>query len=168
MTPRPATPQDAAELARIHAASWRETYPGLLPTGEIDRMTQPDRCLDRWQAILSNPALQVAMVEGLGFAVSGPQRDAALREAGFPQELWSIHLLQCGQRRGLGRALLTAVAGPQAFTALVLEGNLPARRFYAAMGGLLHATRPDRIGETEIIERVYAWPNGCRALPTKR
>ena len=28
---RPATPADAAEIARVHVASWRETYAGVLP-----------------------------------------------------------------------------------------------------------------------------------------
>src|SRR5580704_12434528 len=35
----PAGPGDAVDLAKVHVASWRETYPGLLPQVYLDRMS---------------------------------------------------------------------------------------------------------------------------------
>ena len=37
----PAGPDDAEDLARVHIAAWRETYPGLLPDSYLARMSVP-------------------------------------------------------------------------------------------------------------------------------
>lgn|GEM_PF-2418523 len=77
----------------------------------------------------------------------------------YPEELWAIYLLRAVQNRGLGRALMAAMADAP-FTALVLEGNAPARRFYTASGGNVIAERPETIGQTAINELVYGWDQG--------
>ena len=160
MTPRTATTSDIAQLAAIHAQAWRESYPGLLPDSEIERMTSSDRLTAVWTAIMDRPDARTVILPDAGFATMGLQRDQGLRDAGYTEELWAIYLLQSAQGAGFGRALLASVAGNTAFTALVLDGNARASRFYKQSGGRIISRRPDRIGETEIVELVFAWGDG--------
>lgn len=82
MTPRMPEPQDAVMLARIHIAAWQETYAGLLPMDEIERASDFDRRLAQWTAAIVSPELRIAMIDDLGFAQVGPQRDPGLAALG--------------------------------------------------------------------------------------
>lgn len=159
MTPHPATPEDAADLARIHIAAWAETYPGLLPPEAILAETEPGRRA-WWDRALREGAVRVALLPGFGFAAMGVQRDDALAADGFAEEVHALYLLRAGQGRGHGRALLRAVWGGRPATALVVEG-VPACGFYERVGARHLATRDARIGVAPIRERVYAWPDGA-------
>lgn len=158
MTPLRPTPDDVEDLARIHVQAWAETYSGLLPEDEIARHGLALR-RRQWAAQVVRQDVRIAWLPGLGFAQAGPQRDAGLRAAGWPEELYALYLLRAGQGRGLGRALFAAVRGEAAapMTALVLEGNEGACRFYEAAGARHVETRDERIGQSPIRERVYGW-----------
>ena len=151
---RPATPADAAMIARVHYRAWAETYPGLLPPEEIERATEDGRRA-WWARALAQGGTRVAVAPDLGFAAMGAQRDAGLAGR-YPDELHAIYVLRAAQGRGLGRALLGAVWGGRAATALVVEG-VPACRFYERMGARHVSTRDEAIGAAPIRERVYAW-----------
>lgn len=157
-TPRPATLDDVAMLARLHVQAWEETYTGLLPAAEIAARGL-DRRVQQWTGAITAARSRIAVVPQLGFAQTGPQRDKALAEQGFTQELYALYLLRSGQRRGLGLALLRAVVRPGdgPMTALVLAGNTPAVRFYQATGARLLDTRAERIGQTDITEYAFGW-----------
>lgn len=154
--PRPATTDDAAMLARLHVDSWRETYPGLLPATEIAARGFDVR-LPQWQAMLARGTSRIAVVDRLGFAQMGPQRETGFLSAGYTDEIYSLYLLRAGQGRGLGRALVSAVKSGAPFTAAVLADNKPACRFYHAIGGIPLERRLDAIGNTEIDEIVYGF-----------
>lgn len=70
-------------------------------------------------------------------------------------------MLNAHQRAGAGRLLIAALArrliaeGDQAMALWVLRGNIPARRFYAALGGREIASHhlPDLAAE----EVAYGW-----------
>jgi GNAT superfamily N-acetyltransferase len=153
-------------LARIHIAAWQETYAGLLPDDEIARASDPDRRLAQWTGAIARNDTRIAVIDDLGFAQIGHQRDAGLAALGYTWELWSIYLLRAAQGRGLGAALLRLALGPapQPFTALVLAGNHVACSFYERQGGRLLAARDEAIGQTPITERVYVWDDPCRVL----
>lgn len=155
---RPATPDDIDMLASIHVRAWRETYPGLLPESEI-AARGPEVRRRQWAGQIARGQSRIAILPDLGFAQAGPQRDAILRADDIPQELYAIYLLRAAQGRGFGRALLAAVTMPDAgpMSALVLDGNAPAKAFYAATGAELWDTRKDRVGRTPIVEHAYVW-----------
>jgi GNAT superfamily N-acetyltransferase len=157
-TPRLAHPQDAATLARIHAAGWRESYQGQLPA-EVIAMAAETRLLPRWLRSLTEGGTRVAIAGDLGFAEAGPQRADAWAARGFPGELHAIYLLRAAQGRGLGRALMTLALGPapQPFTVLVLETNAGAHGFYEALGGRHLATIPEQVFGHPVQSRVYGW-----------
>lgn len=153
---RAAVLEDAGMLARIHHASWAETYPGLLPDSEIARFDLAFRQA-QWARILQpDPSKRVFLVPEAGFAVMGPQREAALALE-YPEELYSLYVLQSAQRRGIGRALLVAVRSAAAFSASVVAGNLRAERFYAAQGGVELFRKSEMIGQARIEEAVLGF-----------
>lgn len=153
---RPATPDDAPDLARLHVACWRETYLCLLPEAEISARDEAAR-LRQWQAEIAEARSRIAILPGRGFAQVGPQRDPALAPD-WPEELYCLYLLRRAHGRGHGRALLAAVRSETATTALVIVGNARADAFYRASGAHLLAERDERIGRTAIRERVFGWP----------
>ncbi len=153
MLPRPATPDDAPDLARIHAAGWAETYPGMLPAPLVAART-PEVLLPLWQRVLARPGVRVALLPATGFAAMGPQRDPALA-ASHPAELYALYLRATAQRRGLGRALLAAVADGTPFSIAVIAANTRARAFYEAAGARLHALHPADIDGHPIEEALY-------------
>ena len=162
---RPAAPADAPAIARVHVASWHETYPGLVPGWEIAARTFEDR-LALWSGVLANPLKEkqvfVALAEGAvtGFGLAGPQRTGALRELGHTGEVWSLYLLRAAQGRGLGRALMEAMLGALArdghpSAALWVVTANPAARFYERLGGVRVMESGDAPGG--MAETAYAF-----------
>lgn len=161
---RPAALDDAAAIAVVHAQSWRETYPGIVPDAYLASLDAarllPDRCevLKRGETLCF-----VAVVEGrvVGFADGGASRDAAPVHDG---ELHALYLLAACHGAGIGRALLLTMAealrrqGYRAMHAWAIRENLPARQFYAAMGATAGAEQAFELGGTLLHEIHYGWP----------
>lgn len=164
---REARPEDAAAIARVQVASWRSTYPGIVPDGFLARMRQDDFAL-RWRRWLEGaPKGRVFFVaespgEGVvGFATGGPGREPP--RAGYDGELYTAYLLNEHQGRGLGRALFGAVAeglfenGCRSMFAWVMEKNAPARRFYEALGGEVLGENTFEVEGVAVGEVAYGW-----------
>jgi len=160
LTPRPATPDDARDLAAIHVRAWEETYTGLLPPEEVAARDRTRR-LAQWQGMLAQGRTRVALIPGFGFAQAGPQREAALA-ARWPEELLALYVLKSGHGTGAGLALLSAVLGAGPFSAVVLKCNGRACRFYEKTGGRLAEERPVTLGTRPIIDLLYVWDNGLK------
>src|SRR5207302_3626345 len=96
VTPRLAAVDDAGEIARVHVASWRTTYPGLLPDRYLNAMDARDY-EESWARTVRDPyrrsVVFVAEEAGriAGFASCGPERDGDGRYEG---ELYAIYLLR--------------------------------------------------------------------------
>ena len=155
---RQAGPDDVADLATLHVTCWAETYPGLLPAQEIARYDR-DLRLRQWEQQIAKGTSRIMIAPGAGFAQIGPQREAALAARGVEEELYALYLLRTAQGAGLGRALFAAAFGPAPgpLSAMVLEGNDRACRFYEATGARLAERRPERIGDALITELLYLW-----------
>ena len=152
---RPAIPADAADLARVHVASWRAAYRGIMPDPALDALSVA-AFETRWNQILGQaPRVNlVAEVDGqvVGFASIGPSRDAdaaPLRIA----ELYGLYLDPKSWGRGVGYALWNAalqrlrVEEYAEVMLWVLEANTRARTFYERVGFHLEP------GVTRILER---------------
>jgi len=153
---RPPTARDVPMLARLHVQGWEETYRGLLPPSEFDSHGLEVR-LSQWSRQVAAGTSRIALAPGLGFAQMGPQRDRTEATAAYPDELYCLYVLREAHGTGLGAALLAAVRGGRPFTSMVLDENARACAFYEKQGGQLLATRPERLGETEISERIYGF-----------
>ncbi len=163
----PAGPNDAADLARVHIESWRETYAGILSEAWLARLS-PVGYAGRFSRMLSKPApddvtLTVADRRGLvGYAQGGRSRRGVSGEA----EVMTLYLLRTAQKQGLGRRLLTDIArvlaaqGAQALIISVLQDNLAARSFYEHLGGVAEPARRERGPDGGVyLEVAYAWPD---------
>jgi ribosomal protein S18 acetylase RimI-like enzyme len=170
---RPATLDDAAAIARVHVASWRATYRGLLPDDFLASLSE-EPYTDRWRRVIGDGLSRVFVVdeqrrgqprrssddEIVGFASCGRERAG---ETGFAGELYAIYILDSAQRRGHGRELVRAVAGALREVKLpdmivwVLRDNTAARRFYERLGGAYVRSQPITIGTATLEEVSYGW-----------
>jgi ribosomal protein S18 acetylase RimI-like enzyme len=169
MALREATCADVPGIARVHAASWRTTYPGILPDALLDRLT-PEAREPMWRRILceagSPTFVYVALGddgEVVGFASGGPE---ATGDPVYTGELYAIYLLAEHQARGLGRSLLALVRGrlralghPSTLI-WVAAANAPARGFYEAAGGVLLRERTVEFFGVPLAEVAYGWLGG--------
>ena len=153
---RPATPADAAMIARVNVQAWAETYPGMLPASEIARRTFDVR-LAQWTAQIGSGKSRIYVVPDLGFAQIGPQRTPEWAAKGYTEELCALYLLRSAHGLGHGRALLAAARSGAGFTAMVLDANLRAVRFYETAGGQLLTTTEEMIADMVVRDRIYGW-----------
>ncbi len=161
---RRATLEDALWVARVHCASWRTTYPGLIPPAVIEAWANVDIRTDGWRRIITERPetlwLAVGDNEVVGFADGGVAREP---NDGMAGQLFGIYLLATAQRGGIGRALVSRVfsdlrkAGLGNARVEVLKGNLPAIRFYESLGARFVREAPFEMMGESMIELVYAW-----------
>jgi ribosomal protein S18 acetylase RimI-like enzyme len=160
---RPATLDDAAEIARVHVASWRTTYRGLLPEDFLESLGE-EPYAERWTRVIGDGSSRVFVVDEngkiVGFASCGRERAG---ENGFAGELYAIYVLDRAQRQGHGRQLVHTVAdalremGLADMIVWVLRDNAPARRFYERLGGAYVRKQPITIGSATLEEVSYGW-----------
>jgi ribosomal protein S18 acetylase RimI-like enzyme len=150
---RAAIAADAHAIATIRLASWRATYPGIVPAALLDRMDLARN--EAWIAgRLADPRGQATLVveddrgRVAGYALTAPARDDDAAGLG---ELEAIYLDPGARGQGFGRPLLDAAvaelatAGFATVVLWVLTANASARRFYERAG-----FRPD--GAVRIID----------------
>lgn len=138
---RPATAADADSIARVHIASWREAYSGVVAEEHLDRLGTAERARE-WRAVLADlgrgTTVWVAQ-EGediLGFASLGPSRDEDADRTTL--EIYTIYLEPSAWGRGVARELMRTVLAAVPETATVtlwaLDANERARHFYRRHG----------------------------------
>jgi ribosomal protein S18 acetylase RimI-like enzyme len=151
---RPIIATDAAVVAAMHTASWRDAYRGILSDEYLANAVVPDR-IAVWNELLAN-----VVPSRFGFIAEvddEPGGFVFLRVAHDPT--WgtlvdNLHVLPGLRGHGVGRTLVAAAAEealirhPNARVHLwVFEQNVRARSFYARLGG-------------QEVERVVAEPPG--------
>lgn len=167
---RRATLDDAAALALVHEATWRETYAGLMSEQMLDALTADART-EAWRRILSGEAgylgtTYVAEAGGklVAYASCGRQRDAELAAKGYAGEFAAVYVLNTAQRRGVGTGLMRTMMedlterGLTGFTLWVPRDNIPARSLYEQLGGRLIGQREDAGPHGTLVEVAYGWP----------
>jgi ribosomal protein S18 acetylase RimI-like enzyme len=137
MLVRPAEPDDALAVARVHVRSWQAAYRTLLPDDYLDQLRPEDRAqkynfssLDQLQ-----PQTIVAAEAGVihGFATTAPARESDMPGSG---ELCALYVDPDQWSRGIGSALVAAARsrlfdlGFRHAVLWVLVGNVRAERFY--------------------------------------
>jgi GNAT superfamily N-acetyltransferase len=150
---RPAEPDDAIAVARVHVRSWQAAYRTLLPDDYLDQLRPEDRAEKYDFASLDplGPRTIVAAEEGLicGFATTAASRDPDLPRHG---ELWALYVDPEHWGRGIGIALMSAARGNlfglgfRNAVLWVLAGNVRAERFYR-----IDQWVPDGRGRTESV-----------------
>ena len=163
---------DVLPMAKVHIASWQETYVGILPDAMLARLSIANEAI-RWQRMLDRPRVWggaitfVADRDGsvVGYGLCGEQRNAFLRDRGFTGEICEIYVLRGAQGQGTGAALMKAMAGAlrlrghRAISLWALQPNEPARRFYEHLGGTPVAEKGGNPPEV-----AYGWSDLERLL----
>ena len=154
---------DAASIARVHVASWRAAYAGIVSQAHLDSLDEA-QFTERWQNWITtetSATFYVAEVCGAlcGFASAGPIRKPI---AFYDGELYAIYLLPEMQRRGIGRALFASVAA--ALTSRELKHMLvwtlrdnPSTGFYKRLGGDIVSEDVYEIGGEKLAGVAYGW-----------
>ena len=168
---RRARPDEAGRIADIYIASWRDTYPGLVPSRVLKAMC-PERLGAKFRAIAAAPAGRETLLVAatgpalLGMASLGPNSD---RELDYDYDLFTLYVDPAQYGGGSGRALLqgafaeTAQLGGRSLLVWVLARN-PARFFYEAQGADLVASRQIRRWGVRLDMLGYAWPDLAAAM----
>jgi GNAT superfamily N-acetyltransferase len=138
---RPAQPEDAIAVARVHVRSWQTAYRTLLPDEYLDQLRPEDRAQKYDFASLDPQKPQtIVATEGeliYGFASTAPSRDPNLMDYG---ELCALYVDPEQWGRGIGVALISAARGRLSALGFrnaalwVLAGNARAERFYQVDG----------------------------------
>jgi len=138
---RPAQPEDALAVARVHVRSWQSGYRDLLPQKYLDALKPEDRA-SRYDFVNTDPTKPktfVVLEENTicGFATLSPAKDADKKEMG---ELCALYVAPDHWARGIGAQLLhhahaqLAVQGYDEAVLWMLLGNSRAERFYQRHG----------------------------------
>ena len=176
ITLRDATPFDARPIAEVHVATWRTTYPGIMPQEHLDALSIGQFAAD-WANRLADSRAEgqtrilVAEDEAgqiVGFSSGGPERTG---DTEYPAEVYTLYLLQSLQGQGLGRRLLTAMArrlSDGGYPAFMLWTHIrnPARAFYEAMGGTPARTSQRVVSGVTYDDVGYCWDNAALARLT--
>jgi GNAT superfamily N-acetyltransferase len=134
---RPAQPEDALTVARVHVRSWQAAYRTLLPNDYLDQLRPEDRA-PHYDFATHDPQKPYTIVAAeqehiYGFATTAPSRDADNPDHG---ELFALYVDPAHWGHGIGVALVTAArahltqAGFQHALLWMLAGNVRAERFY--------------------------------------
>ncbi len=154
---------DAAAVARVHAASWKATYRGILPDTYLDGEVDGER-VRYWHSALATvryPIVKLACeadaVVGLIALHDDPDDD------GYDLTIEHLHLLPESKGRGLGRRLMkeaaiaAQAAGAENICLWVFEDNSAAIGFYERLGGVTDAHGTDKFAGGDAPDRRIGW-----------
>lgn len=132
---RPATIDDAAGIARVHATSWRETYGRFVDDPDTDPWFDVDRRVAMWRSNLERAEfVTVVAVDDTGIVGFAAAQAATEPDAVRPEELTMLYVLARAHGSGAGQALLDAVLGDHPASLWVAADNPRAHAFYRRNG----------------------------------
>ncbi|MBI3524493.1 MAG: GNAT family N-acetyltransferase [Betaproteobacteria bacterium] len=167
MNVRSAKLEDAESIALLHAESWRVAYRGIFRDEFLDGDVIQDR-KDTWRQRFTTPKNnQIVFVaednqELCGFACAFGNEDKK-----WGTFIDNLHVRKNRKRQGIGTRLITEIVlwSRQHYPGLglyldVLEENIPARRFYEALGAINQESRLwEPPGGGEVVDLRYVWLN---------
>lgn len=140
---RHAKESDALAIAAVHVASWEGSYRGIMPDDEFDKRPLPVREAQWAESLRKGDRTTLVACDDngelTGFACAWLIDRA---QYGFDSYLATLYLRPDVKRRGIGRALLIAIAkelaaaGARTMVLRTLRLNT-AREFYERLGARL-------------------------------
>jgi ribosomal protein S18 acetylase RimI-like enzyme len=144
---RDAVEADLEGIARAHVQGWRESYRDILSPEALAGLSVEER-MQLWRRAFADPDPRARLLvaeapdgEIVGFVRGGPAGPKEPSLLGAETEIFALYLLDKVKRQGIGRRLMRGVfdhladRGFRSAGLWVLKENLPARRFYEALGG---------------------------------
>jgi ribosomal protein S18 acetylase RimI-like enzyme len=161
ITVRPAGPDDAEGITRIHLSGWERGYADLMPASYLTRRTAegPARVVQRREHLETEQGRTQTLVavdgtDVLGFTNFGPDRDDST-----VGEVYAIYVDPDRLSTGIGQALMTEAVdrlrarGLAPVRLWVLAGNARGLAFYERYG-----FRPDGGRSSFVIEQPGELP----------
>ena len=158
-----ASPEDAAAVAKVHAASWKATYRGILPDTYLDTEVDVERA-DYWQSALDTRRYRIVKLARVSGEVAGL---IALHDdpedEGYDFTIEHLHILPGYKGQGLGRYLMKSAAetaqagGAENLCLWVFEENVAAIGFYERLGGMTDAHGTDKFAGGDAPDRRIGW-----------
>lgn len=154
---------DADAVARVHAASWKATYRGILPDIYLDSEVDCERAR-YWRAALAAnryPIVKLACEAGMVVGLIALHDDPD--DEGYDFTIEHLHLLPESRGRGFGQILMKeAVMAARAKGAAniclwVFEDNSAAIGFYERLGGVTDAYGTDKFAGGDAPDRRIGW-----------
>ena len=163
-----ARPGEAADIAAIHVAVWRNAYPGILPDHTLAGLSR--RRLAAYYAMAVRRGACVLVARGTGGTESEPRpvgfatasRVAAAAPALADGEIETLYVLDDWRERGIGRLLLEHAARHLARLSCrslflwVLADN-PSRWFYEHLGGRIAMASTVQVGGRPHAQLAMVW-----------
>ncbi len=124
---------------------------------EIAEATDPQECIYVAEDAAESDGESDQVV---GMAMGGPARETEMPSMG---EVYVLYIYPDHQGHGLGRRLVQTVSahlaqlGKTSLEIACLDTNVPARRFYEAIGGRVGRERMFDQDGTQLLEVVYVW-----------
>jgi L-amino acid N-acyltransferase YncA len=153
---------DSPGIAAVHVATWRSTYPGVLPDAYLAKLSEARLIPQYDRAIRSGAGLHVVCdahtTRIYGFCSARKASAGALAEG----EVETLYVLDDYRERGYGKQLLQAagrylqVLGCRSAFAWVLRDN-PSAFFYEHLGAKRVAASTTSVGGCLIPQNAYAW-----------
>ena len=158
MVIRPATKEDAWQIADILVEDWKTVYRGIIDSDYLDSMNVEERYQREVQRY------QIYRVAAAGKEILGFTWNEMTDDEVADCEIIAIYI-RCAQRqRGIGKALfqdsvsLFRAAGKKRMIIWCLKENAEARKFYEKMGGTVYKTGTHRWGERDYDMISYLYP----------
>lgn len=159
---RHAKPSDAAEVASAHDDAWLNTYQGIIPGVELEKLVSR-RGPEWWASAIRKGSRVSVLVFGdhvAGYANYGRNRARSLTYDG---EIYELYLRPEFQGLGFGRRLFTAArkdlsqSGMKSLVIWALSDNDLAVGFYRALGGKPIARSSERFGARTLDKIAFGW-----------
>lgn len=161
---RPASDEDAADLALAHEQAWRLAYTGIIPFPQLDRMIAR-RGPVWWRFALKHGA--GLLVVDFNGQIAGYANFGATRRTwrNFRNEIFELYLKPEFQGVGLGTRLFQATRTeikarrPGGCVVWALAENEAACRFYRRLGGKDVARANESFGGHALEKIAFGWAN---------
>jgi len=166
---REAEPVDAAAMARINLATWRDSYGQFLPRQLMDELSYSQKQAEIEDFFAHRDKNQAAALvadnksgEMIAFIMAGKNQN---HDLGYKGEIYNLHVAPAFQSHGIGRYLVYRVS--QVFRqrnwhnmmVWALAEN-PSRRFYEKLGGRIITQAIDEYRGFRAPVIAYGWDIG--------
>ena len=137
--------EELSQVASLFSASWRRTYPGMVPHEFLAGLS-PEKACEMWSGYLKTPGnfIMVARSEGKVAGMVAAQPEYDLFEAGY---VAALHVAPGFKGKGTGKKLLGAAArhllkqGVNRLALAVIDGNNTALGIYQHLGAKIAGRR---------------------------
>lgn len=159
---RRAKTDDAVALADVHDETWRTTYRGIIPGGELEKLISR-RGPQWWQSAVRKGSRISLLIFGeqiVGYANYGRNR---ARSLSYDGEIYELYLRSEFQGLGFGRRLFGSARrdlqanGMKNVVVWALSDNERAIEFYRALGGKAIARSSETFGEKSLDKMAFGW-----------